>query len=57
MKNAIRRTLSVLLCLVILAGLLPAVMPAQTEARNYGVYEDLGKVYDQGTCPSMQIAQ
>ena len=54
MQNAWKRITAVLLCLTILVGFVLIVPTTQAEARNYGEYEDVAKVYDQGSCPSMQ---
>ena len=49
-----KRIVALLLCLTMLATLVLVVPPMKVEARNYGEYEDVAKVYDQGSCPSMQ---
>ena len=49
-----KRLLAALLCFAILAGLLLILPPVQSQAKNYGQYKDVAKVYDQGSCPSMQ---
>ena len=54
MKKTWTRVISVLVCLVMLVSTIPTVCLTRTLARNYGVYEDVAYVYDQGSCPSMQ---
>lgn len=43
-----------LLCLSMLLGFVLVLPPTEAKARNYGEYEDVAKIYDQGSCPSMQ---
>ena len=49
-----KRILASLLCFIMLAGFLLIQPPIRSEAKNYGQYKDVAKIYDQGSCPSMQ---
>ena len=49
-----KRILACLLCIAMLAGFFMIHPPVRSEAKNYGQYKDVAKVYDQGNCPSMQ---
>ena len=54
MKCALKRMLSVLLCVAMLLPFIVVELPAKVEATNHGEYDTLAMVYDLGSCPSMQ---
>ena len=54
MKNATKRIISITLCLLMLAVLIPAIQPEPVQATNHGEYDTLAMIYDYGSCPSMQ---
>ena len=46
-----KRLLALILFFTLVAGVLLAAAPIQSQAQNYGQYKDVAKVKDQGSCP------
>ena len=54
MSKMMKRTVAVLSMIMLLVGLIYVPMEANAANEFYGDYTDAGKVYDYGSCPSMQ---
>ena len=54
MSKMMKRTVAVLSLVMLLVGLIYVPMEASAANEFYGDYTDAGKVYDYGSCPSMQ---
>ena len=54
MNKLMKRTIAVLSLVMLLIGLIYVPMEAEAANAFYGDYTDAGKVYDYGSCPSMQ---
>lgn len=54
MSKMMKRTIALLSLVMLLMGLIYVPMEAEAANLFYGDYTDAGKVYDYGSCPSMQ---
>ena len=54
MKRTMKRVVALLSLVVLLIGMIYVPMEANAANEFYGDYTDVAKIYDYGSCPSMQ---